>query len=204
MDNAQRRILGAGALAAALAWSAPAAAVAVFGHQVAPNQWTYDLTYAPFDNYSVFQATTTITLTGLSGVTAATGPSATDFTGSLDATNLAWTAAILNGGMAVRWTHFGPGTGNFSVDKHVSGFSIFAEHASDGIVAYATDGFSRDTNLELPNGSFDLDINSSVAGPVAAPTVVPEPPVVWLMLGALAGLAGVLHRYRRSTVLAPC
>lgn len=198
MQVAQRRFFGAGLVAAALALSAPAAAVAVLGHQVAPNQWSYDLTYAALDNYSIFQPTTTITLTGLSGVTAATGPTSTDFAAApLNAINLAWSAEVLNGGTAVRWTHLGPGTGNFSIDKHVFGFNIFAEHAIDGIVAYATDGFSRDTNLALPNGSFDLDISSSVAGPVAAPAVVPEPPGLCLMLGALAGLAGTLRRHRR-------
>ena len=47
------------------------------------------LTFAPLDNYSIFQPTTTITLTGLFGVTTAAGPTSTDFPqGNLDTTNL--------------------------------------------------------------------------------------------------------------------
>ena len=41
--------------------------------------WIYTLTYDPLDNYSIFQPTTTITLSGLSGVSGALGPTSTDF-----------------------------------------------------------------------------------------------------------------------------
>src|ERR1700747_463903 len=33
-----------------------------------PPTWTYNITFAPLDNYSVSQANTTITITGLTGV----------------------------------------------------------------------------------------------------------------------------------------
>lgn len=69
----------------------------------------------------------------------------------------------------------------------------------DGIVAYAADGFSRDANLTLPDGSFELAISGRVAGPVAAPAVVPEPYSVLLVLGALAGLVATTRRGRHLT-----
>jgi hypothetical protein len=146
--------------------------------------WTYTLTYDSLDNYSIFQPSTTITLNGLSGVTAAFGPTATDFDppgGDLDTLNLAWTPAVLDGGTAVSWTHDGPGTGNFPEAKHVFGFTIAAPGGQTAPVTLMTDGFSRDTTFPLPDGSFDLDISTEALGPVAG--VVPEP-ATGLLLGS--------------------
>ena len=158
--------------------------------------WTYILTYDPLDNYSIFQPSTTITLSGLSGVTNAAGPTSTDFDpsgGPLDLINLDWTPAVLAGGTAVSWTHIGAGTGNFPEAKHVFGFTIVAPGAQTGPVALVTDGFSRDTSNPLPDGSFDLDISTEALGPAAA--AVPEP-TTGLLLGS--GLLWALRSRKRS------
>ncbi|MEO8628481.1 MAG: PEP-CTERM sorting domain-containing protein [Betaproteobacteria bacterium] len=158
-------------------------AVLLTGSQTSANEWTYDVTIQPLDNYSIFPVATddtnltTITVTGLYGVTAAFGPVSTDFPSGgsgidLNQINLDWTADVLSGGTAVRWTHVGPGTGNFGADKHIDGFRIFATGAIDGVADYVTDGFSRDTTNPLPGGGYDLDVVGTVAGPVRA---VPEP-----------------------------
>lgn len=125
-----------------------ASAVQFIGTQTAPGQWTYTLTYNPFDNYSIYNSVTTIDLGGLAGVTNATGPSSTDFpqgSGSgLDMLNLAWTPQVLGGGTMVQWSHVGPGTGNFPTDIHVFGFTVTAAGAIDGNVSVSTHGFSTD------------------------------------------------------------
>ena len=161
------------------------------GTQVTPTEWSYDLTFAPLDNYSIFQPTTTITLTGLFGVTTAAGPTSTDFPeGNLDTTNLNWTAQVLADGTEVQWTHVGPGTGNFDTDKHVFGFRVFADGAVNGLVTVASSGISRDTHDPLPDGSFNLDFTGTVAGPIAPTSVVPEPSSLISACLGLAGLAG--------------
>ena len=172
-----------------------ASAVSIVGSQIAPTEWSYDLTFAPLDNYSIFQQFTTITLSGLYGVTSATGRTSTDFPNSfIDAINLNWTAQVLNGGTVVQWTHNGAGTGNFGSVQHIFGFHVFASGAQDGLVSLTTDGFSRDTNNPLPNNSFDVDISGSVNGPVAA---VPEPETYAMMLAGL-GLLGFAARRRKQ------
>src|SRR4029077_14753964 len=113
------------------------------GAQTGPDQWTYTLTFARLVNYSIFQNVTTITLTGLFGVTGATGPTSTDFPpGLLDTVNLDWSGAVLNGGTEVVFTHGGPGTGNFNDFRHAFGFTIDASGAVNGLVSLATSGFS--------------------------------------------------------------
>ena len=147
-------------------------------HRSDQREWSYDLTFDPLDNYSVFQEFTTITLSGLFGVTSASGPTSTDFPlPFLDAGNLEWTSHVLNGGTEVQWTHDGGGTGNFPTDQHVFGFTLFASGATNGLVSLATDGMSRDITNLLPGGGFDLDISGFVAGPVAAPE-----PSTWMMM----------------------
>ena len=179
-----------------LAVSPLSQAVEFTGSQTASGTWTYNLTYNPLDNYSVFpEATqssnlTTITLTGLFGVTGASGPSSTTFEPWLNTLNLNWSAEVLNGGTAVRWTHVGPGTGNFDVNQYVYGFRVFATGAANGWASVATDGFSTDTN----NGGFDRDITGRVLGPVAA---VPEPET-WALLMAGLGLMGGIARRRKA------
>ena len=137
----------------------------------APGVWTYTLTYEPWDNYSIFQPTTTITLSGLHGVTAASGPVSTDFENAdISALNLAWTPQVLEGGTKVKWTHVGPGTGNWWIPKHVYGFQVLASGAVTGTVSLVTDGFARD----IPNNGTtdpildgrDLDLTTTVLGPV--------------------------------------
>src|SRR6516165_7442377 len=113
---------------------APLSAQAVFitGQQTAVNEWTYNLTFASLDNYSIFQPATTITLTGLFGVVSAAGPTSTDFPPPLDEINRDWSAEVLGGGTGVRWTHVGAGTGNFLDERHIFEFRVFADGATDG------------------------------------------------------------------------
>jgi uncharacterized protein YjbI with pentapeptide repeats len=139
--------------------------------QSGPAQWTYTLTFAPLVNYSIFQSTTTITLTGLVGVTSAAGPTTTDFpvtvNPDLNAVNLNWSATV-NGGTVV-FTHVGPGTGNFPDFRHAFGFTINASGAGNGTAQLATTGFSRDTTNPLPDGTFNLDITDTANGPTVPP-----------------------------------
>jgi hypothetical protein len=179
-------------------------AVEFTGQQIAANEWTYDLAFAPLENYSVFPVVTqssnitTITLTGLYGVVGAAGPTSTDFpaNGFIDVINLNWTPHVLNGGTEVQWTHVGPGTGNFDTEKHVFGFQVFANGATDGLVAVATSGMSRDISDRLPDGSFNLDITGFVPGPV-----VPEPATLSLLGSAILSIGGMrmLKLRRRAT-----
>jgi hypothetical protein len=149
-----------------------AEAVSFTNTQAGPNTWVYTLTFAPEDNYSITQASTTITLNGLTGVTAATGPTSTDFPDpTLSAMNLAWTVQVKNGGTTVVWTHAGGGTGNFDTTLHVFGFSITA-NAPTGTAAMVTSGFSRDTPNPLPGGGLNLDITGNAVGPASTTSVV--------------------------------
>lgn len=153
-----------GGLLMILASAGEAMAVQFHGIQTAAGEWTYTLTYDPWDNYSVCQASTTITLSGLVGVTQALAPTSTDFPipqGSTD--NLRWTAQVSPGGTMVTWTHTGGGTGNWSVQRYVYGFKVLAPHASTGTVTVSTKGFARDGNCP----TLVLDFASSTAGPVA-------------------------------------
>jgi hypothetical protein len=185
------------------AW--PALAVHFTPSQTGPATWQYTLTFDPLDNYSISQTNTTITLSGLSGVTAATGPTSTDFPPALNATNLAWTAQVLNGGTKVVWTIVGGGTGNFGTAMHVFGFSVTAAAAQNGTATFATSGMSRDTGSPLPGGGFNLDVTGSVAGPVAAGgpgtgTAVGAPAAtpLSLMIAALGLAAIVLYTFRNT------
>jgi hypothetical protein len=168
--------------------------------QVGPPIWQYTVTFAPVDNYSIFQASTTITVTGLSGVTAAAGPTSTDFpAGPMNTLNLAWTAQVLNGGTTVVWTHVGGGTGNFPTTQHIFGFSITAPSAANSTVTFATSGFSRDKNDPLPGGGFSLDISGGVAGPFSpAPAAVPamSPPFLFLTMLGLGCVAAYQAKRR--------
>jgi hypothetical protein len=155
-----------------LAFGETAGAVSFTNTQAGPNTWVYTLTFAPEDNYSVTQGTTTITMNGLVGVTAATGPTSTDFpSGPANTTNLAWTAQVTNGGTTVVWTHTGGGTGNFSTTQHAFGFSITST-GPNGTASLVTSGFSRDIPFPLPGGGLDLDITGNVVGPATTTAVV--------------------------------
>ena len=168
--------------------------------QAGPPTWTYTLTFDPEDNYSVFQANTTITLSGLAGVTAAGGPTSTDFPGALNTLNLAWTAQVLNGGTMVVWTHAGGGTGNFPTPQHVYGFSVTAPGAQNGVVSFATSGVSRDEGNPLPGGGYNLDISGSIAGPSNTPVTVPAASSAMLALLCLGlALAGGYEARERTT-----
>jgi len=166
--------------------ASPAYAVHWTSSLAGPSTWKYDLTFDPFDNYSISQTNTTITMTGLTGVTAAAGPTSTDFDEPLNTTNLAWTAQVLNGGTKVVWTHVGGGTGNFGTAKHAYGFSITAASSHNGSVPFATNGFQTDGN-----GPF-LDISGTVAGPAGAgaPATVPAASPLTLVL-TIMGLGSV-------------
>jgi hypothetical protein len=149
--------------------------------------WTYTLTYDPLDNYnqpSTIVFPTTITLSGLFGVTSAGGPTSTDFLpvgGLLDTVNQHWTPTVLNGGTTVVWANEDDdaGTGNFGDPKHVLCFTI----VSDGIpgdVSLDTNGFATDTT------NFDRDI---IGGNTFGPVAVPEPATLGLVAAGCAALA---------------
>jgi len=175
----------------ALLAAGPVMAVQFTGAQTGEGEWSYDLTYDPQDNYSICQQFTTITLSGMSGVTGAFAPVSTDYlppAGFLDLTNLAWTPEVLDGGATVRWTHDGSGTGNFSTAKHVFGFRVLAQNAVNGTINATTDGFETDVSC------VERDISVSVAGPVSveAPVVAPSTPIPTLGLTSLIVLTLML------------
>src|SRR5215471_21375058 len=81
----RRNVLIAVALLAS-AWQAQAVQWTLTS--AGPPTWTYTLTFDPLDNCNLFVSPTTITMNGLTGVTAAGGPTSSDFpVGSLDTNN---------------------------------------------------------------------------------------------------------------------
>ena len=171
-------------------------AVQFTGAQTGPTTWTYNLTYDPLDNYSICQANTTITISGLAGVTAAGAPTSTDMPNpALAPSQLAWTPQVLNGGTTVVWTHVGPGTGNFGVPIHVNGFTITAT-ASSGNAPFATSGFALDAGCSPPT---PRDIAGTVAAPVGLVVVTSAIPALspfalYMLIAALAAAAALVLR----------
>ncbi|GEM_PF-990704 len=162
-----------------------------------PPTWTYTLTFDPEDNCNLFVSPTTITMSGLTGVTAAGAPTSTDFPpGPLDTSNRAFTPSVQNGGTKVVWTNPTCGTGNFPTAKHVFGFTVTAPSAFNGTVSFATSGMARDTGS--PNS---LDISGSVAGPAAAGTSVQTAPAAssftLLLISISLAAAGAWQMKRR-------
>jgi hypothetical protein len=182
-----RSLVACGVLLVILVSAGDAGAVQFTGTQTAPGEWTYTLTYDLNDNYSVCQASTTITLSGFVGVTQALAPTSTDFPNpGLDAINLLWTPQVLSGGTTVTWNHAGGGTGNFGIALHVFGFKVIAPGASTGTVTVATSGFALDGACPAPV----LDISGSTAGPAAAqpiPTLGGKTVVLFVFALAAAG-----------------
>jgi hypothetical protein len=206
MNKLTSLLAGVG-VAAALA--APAHAVDFVLSSHAGDAWTYTLVYDPFDNMSTaengFHAT--IILSGLSGVTAVTGPTSTDFPHPItDANQLAWVGSILDGGATVVFTmplELQSGTGNYSTEKHVYGFTLIAPGAVEGQAALATNGFyyglfPNDGIDHAQDPANDRDIAKLTAGPVAAP--VPEPATWALMIMGFGALGGTIRR--RAATLA--
>jgi hypothetical protein len=174
----------------ACAWQAQAATWTLT--QAGPSTWTYTLTFDPLDNCNLFQNPTTITMSGLTGVTSAGAPTSTDFpAGALNTNNLAWTPQVLNGGTKVVWTNAVCGTGNFGVQKHVFGFSITAPTAPNAMASFVTSGISRDTGI-----ANSLDISGSVQGPAPALPAAPAPSSLTLVLVATA-VAVVTYQIKR-------
>jgi hypothetical protein len=168
------------AILLASAWQAQAASWTLT--QAGPATWTYTLTFDPLDNCNLFQSPTTITMSGLTGVTSAGAPTSTDFpAGSLNTNNLAWTPQVLNGGTTVVWTNSLCGTGNFPVAKHVYGFSITAAAAPNAMASFVTRGISKDTGT-----SNSLDISGSIQGPAPALPSTPAPSSLTLALVSTA------------------
>ena len=167
--------------------SSGAAIAAQFsGSQTDSATWTYTLTFDPQDNYTC-QDPTTITVSGLTGVTAAGGPTATDFpTDFLNDGNLLWTAQVLEEGTRVVWTAPDFGTGNMPDAYKVFGFTITA-NAYSGSAPFVTDGFATDVQC------VDRDASGNVAGPtIGLPTPVPTLPLFGLgILVSLLGLFGL-------------
>ena len=146
--------------------ASPCWAVHWISSQTGPSTWTYTLQLDPEDNFNISQSPTTITMTGLSGVTAAGAPSSSDY--SNFPCILDWTPQVLGGGTKVVWTNNNCGSGNFPVAKHVYGFTITAPGAMNGTASFATSGFQVDGNG--PN----LDISGTIAGPSACSVGTPQ------------------------------
>jgi len=161
MNTSIKRMFGAAAL---VLLSSPAYALHFTLASVSGSTWTYTLTFDPLDNYCVQggSCTATITLAGLSGVTAATAPTSSDAP-STGAGNLHWIPIFQNGGPGVVWqmTSAG-GTGDLSSTVHVFGFSVTAPGAVTGVVSEFTSQFCRNDG----NPCTDLNIDTAVAGPV--------------------------------------
>jgi len=158
-----------------------------------PPTWTYNVTFDPLDNCNLFVSPTTITMTGLSGVTGATGPTSSDFSGSLDTNNRNFIPSVQNGGTKVVWSNPTCGTGNFSVAKHLFGFTITAASAFNGTVSFSTLGVARDTGV-----ANSLDISGSVAGPVSTASAVPvASPLTLLLLSIGLAAAGAWQARQR-------
>ena len=173
-------------------FASPCLAVHWTGSQTAPGTWTYTLQIDPEDNFDISQPTTTITMTGLSGVTAAGPPTSSDFPNPIGTQILAWTPQVLNGGTQVVWSISSGGTGNFPTVQHVYGFTITAPGASNGTVPFATSGFQVDSNGPI------RDISGTVAGPAtAAPASAPAASSITL-LGIFAGLTLVSAYHLRT------
>jgi hypothetical protein len=144
--------------------STNALAVQFTGLKTGAGEWTYTLTYDPGDNYNrCDQTETTITLSGLIGVTQAFAPTSTDYPdGGID--NLDWTPQVLNGGTTVVWTIVEHGSGNWGVARHIYGFRVLAPSSDSGTVSVATDGFAPDEECPVE----DLDIQTTTVGPASA------------------------------------
>lgn len=151
------------------------------GVQQSPTEWVYTLTYDPFDNFAVCPApdnVATITLSGLSGVVAATAPTSHDLVPAFPG-DLLWTPQVSSDGSTVTWTHVGPGTGNFTTAKHVYGFTITtASTVPNGVVTVASKGFSVDVSRTgpcPPQGGAVRDFTGATYGPVSVPSSPPTP-----------------------------
>lgn len=202
------RLLGGLGVSAALV--APAHAVDFTLASHTGDAWTYTLVYDPFDNMGFTESGVhaTITLTGLSGVTAVSGPTSTDFPAqSINDKQLTWTGEILDGGSTVVFTmpldH--SGTGNYPTETHVFGFTLIAPGAVEGQVGLATNGFYYGLFPSGSNGAVDpandRDIAKLTAGPVAAPA--PEPATWALMILGLGAVGGALRRRHVARATAP-
>lgn len=194
--------------ATALAASAHAADFVLASHS--GDAWTYTLVYAPYDNMGFGESGVhaAITLSGLSGVTAVSGPTSTDF--PVQRTNdlqLPWTGTILGGGSTVVFTMLDErsGTGNYSTERHVYGFTLIAPGAVEGDVALATNGFYYGLFPSGTPGALDpandRDVAKVIAGPVAA--AVPEP-ATWAMMILGFGAVGAILRRRGTEPSAAC
>ncbi len=92
----------------------------------AGDAWTYTLVYDPYDNMSFGEIGihVPLTLTGLSGVTAVSGPPSTDLPHPIiDNNQQAWIGSILDGGSTVVFTmplEQLSGTGNYTTEKQQS------------------------------------------------------------------------------------
>ena len=129
-----------------------------------PPVWTYTLTFDPFDNCNLFVSPSTITMTALSGVTAAGTPTGSDFpVGALDTNNRNWVPVVSGGGTKVVWTNTTCGTGNFGSAKHVTGFTITAAASPNRTAPFVTTGMAKDTGI-----ANSVDIVGFIAGPSAA------------------------------------
>lgn len=181
-------------------------AVSMTGEQTATNEWTYTLTFDPMDNYSICQSTTTITLVGLARVVGAAPPTTTDLPGTyFDEINTNWTAEVLAGGLGVRWTHVGGGTGNWGEPRHIYGFRVYANGATNGEAAVSTSGVSLDTACPLPDDA-KRDITAYVLGPTDPDTVavalLPQsPPVTDRFVITVIGTPGRTYRLQGTSVL---
>lgn len=170
-----------------LAWQAQAVTFTLAS--AGPPTWTYNLTFAAEDNCNLPSSPTTITLTGLTGVTAAGAPTTTSFTGGLATSNLNWNPTFTS--TSVTWTNPTCGSGNFPVPMTVNGFTFTAAVVQAPTATVTTHNFALDTTPPTP-----VDISGPV--PTTSGTGVPVmSPVALLMTMIGLGCAGAYEARRR-------
>ncbi|MBX3618069.1 PEP-CTERM sorting domain-containing protein [Nitrosomonas sp.] len=160
------------------------------------DNYSYTLTYGPDDNMWYVEngnVHATIQLSGLFGVTSVFGPLDNDFpSGPIHDGQLNWTGSVLFGGAVVRFTMLDEdvGTGNFSTEKHVLGFTLVAPGTSPiDKISLDTNGFYNGHTLD------DRDVHTFISGPGIP--AIPEPSTYLMLMAGLFGI-GTWMRQRQG------
>lgn len=184
------RPLAAAACALAAAGSAQAVDFQLMSH--VGDNYEYTLTYGPDDNMWYVENSNvhaTIQLSGMFGVTGVAGPTGNDFpAGPIHDGQLQWTGSVRFGGQVVRFTMLdeGVGTGNFSTEKQVFGFTLIAPDTDvvDKIVLDTNGFYSGHTGA-------DRDVHALISGPGVP--AIPEPST-WALMALGLACGGFMRR----------